>query len=131
VGVGPETDLHTATHRIGTFADERHLSRSMVAYNLFRDGLITETTWRGLSEVFDAQWRQSREARKERQRERGGPSYYIVRRHRLGAALLQFVSRNLAEGVLSPTKASRVLGVRPRNVAPLLNTANLLGGRAA
>jgi Zn-dependent peptidase ImmA (M78 family)/transcriptional regulator with XRE-family HTH domain len=131
VGVGPETDLHTATHRIGTFADERHLSRSMVAYNLFRDGLITETTWRDLSEVFDAQWRQSREARKERQRERGGPSYYIVRRHRLGAALLQFVARNLAEGVLSPTKASRVLGVRPRNVAPLLNTANLLGGRAA
>ena len=40
----------------------------------------------------------------------GGPNYYIVRRHRLGAALLNFVARNMSEGVLTPTRASKLLG---------------------
>ena len=49
-----------------------------------------------------------------------GPSYYVVRRHRLGHALLGLVSRSLSEGMITYTKAGQVLGVKPRNVAPLL-----------
>ena len=125
------TDRKVAEHRIGEFADERHLSRSMVAYSLFRAGFLTEDTWRVLRNVFQEQWRRSRDARRERSPESSGPNYYIVRRHRLGSALLQFVSRNINDGVLTPTKASKVLGVKPRSVAPLLSTAALSGGKAA
>ncbi len=119
------TDLSAVSQRIGAFAAERHVSNSMVAYSLFRAGLIADRTWRTLASQFAAQWRRSREAQRETQRDGSGPSYYIVRRHRLGNALLNFVSRSMADGILTPTKASRVLGVKPRSVAPLLSVSGL------
>jgi hypothetical protein len=65
-----------------------------------------------------------RSIRREREREsEGGPSYYVVRRHRLGPALLEFARRTLSGGVLTPTKAGKILGVKPRNVEPLLSRA--------
>jgi Zn-dependent peptidase ImmA (M78 family)/transcriptional regulator with XRE-family HTH domain len=125
--VDSATDLATATRRIGAFALERHLSNSMVAYSLFRAGFITDDSWRVLASQFRAQWRKSREAQREGQRDGEGPSYYVVRRHRLGSALLHFVSRSLAAGALTPTKAGQVLGVKPRSVAPLLSVVGLSG----
>lgn len=130
VQVDRKTDDDTAAKRIGDFARERHLSASMVAYNLFRADIITEAMWRTVSAWFLAQWRKSRDAQRERQKDSTGPDYYVVRRHRLGSALLNFVSRNMSDGALTPTKASQVLGVKPRSVAPLLNVAGL-PGRAA
>jgi Zn-dependent peptidase ImmA (M78 family)/transcriptional regulator with XRE-family HTH domain len=124
-------DLQSAAQKIGEFAEVRHLSRSMVAYNLARAGVITDDTWLALAALFRAQWRQGRDAERERQRGETGPNYYVVRRHRLGAALLQFVSRNMSEGALTPTKAGRVLGVKPRSVEPLLGPVTTSGGRAA
>jgi len=128
IGVDLKTDVETAARRIGEFAEERHLSRSMVAYSLLRAGSLNDNTWRTLSGRFLAQWRKSRDANRERQKEGSGPDYYVVRRHRLGSALLHFVSRNMSEGTLTPTKASQVLGVKARSVAPLLSTVGLSGG---
>ena len=125
--VDSATDLATATERIGAFAEERHLSNSMVAYSLLRAGLITEDSWRALASQFQAQWRKSRDAQREGQRDGDGPSYYVIRRHRLGSALLHFVSRSMAAGALTPTKAGQVLGVKPRSVAPLLAVVGLSG----
>jgi Zn-dependent peptidase ImmA (M78 family)/transcriptional regulator with XRE-family HTH domain len=130
VGVDLKTDVETAARRIGEFAEGRHLSRSMVAYSLLRAGSLTDNTWRILTGRFQAQWRQRRDAQRERQNDGTGPNYYVVRRHRLGSALLQFVSRNISDGALTPTKASQVLGVKPRSVAPLLSTVGQSGGQA-
>ena len=130
VGVDLKTEVEKAARRIGEFAEGRHLSRSMVAYSLLRAGSLTDNTWRTLMGLFQAQWRQSRDAKRERQKDSTGPNYYIVRRHRLGSALLRFVSRNMGDGALTPTKASQVLGVKPRSVAPLLSTVGLSGGQA-
>jgi Zn-dependent peptidase ImmA (M78 family) len=124
-------DIQAIAQKIGVFAQERHLSRSMVAYNLASAGLIAEEAWLALAALFRAQWRQGRDAQREKQRDGNGPNYYVVRRHRLGAALLHFVSRNMSEGALTPTKAGRVLGVKPRSVAPLLSPVKTSGGRAA
>ena len=121
-----------AIRLISDFATERHLSMSMVAYRLRNHGLITDERWRTLRGIFRARWLQSRAAQRERAREQdSGPSYYVVRRHRLGNALLKFVARNVDGGTLTTTKASKVLGVRPRNVEPLLSGGALVGGRAA
>jgi Zn-dependent peptidase ImmA (M78 family)/transcriptional regulator with XRE-family HTH domain len=130
IGVDLKTDVETAARRIGEFAEGRHLSRSMVAYSLLRAGSLTDNAWRTLTGRFLAQWRQSRDAKRERQKDSSGPNYYVVRRHRLGSALLHFVSRNMSAGALTPTKASQVLGVKPRSVAPLLSTVGLSGGQA-
>lgn len=127
-----DADQAAIAKRVSDFAEVRHLSRSMVAYRLMRAGRLGESAWTALTSQFRQQWRAGRDAQRERDRQReGGPSYYIVRRHKLGAALLRFVSRSMAEGSLSPTKAAKVLGVKPRSVAPLLSGAALAAGQAA
>ena len=121
------TDLREATRLATEFAEERLVSRSLVAYRLFRADKISKRTWRALTDTFRVQWLQSRAAQRERARGMdGGPNYYIVRRHRLGAALLSFVARNMGEGVLTPTRASKLLGVKPRSVYTLLTGAALV-----
>jgi len=131
VGVEIDTPYEKAIALISAFATERHLSRSMVAYRLYRASKISEATWRTITAFFLSQWRKSRDAKRERQRDDNGPNYYIVRRHRLGHALLKLIARNVAEGALTPTRASKVLGVKPRSVAPLLGPIEANSGKAA
>ena len=110
------------------FTTERHISRSMVAYKLFRTGNIREAKWRELDTYIRQEW-QDRQGKNKEQESKGGPSYYVVRRHRLGPALLSLVNRSVNEGTLSPTKAGKVLGVKPRNVDPLLQGHSFRGDR--
>jgi Zn-dependent peptidase ImmA (M78 family) len=108
---------------ISDFAQQYRISRSMVSYKLLRAGIITRPTWSELSTYFHEEWLayKKRQANKLRETE-GGPSYYVVRRHRVGQALLGLVRRSLDEGNITYTKAGRVLGVKPRNVEPLLSS---------
>lgn len=126
-------DRGTLARIIEQFAEERLVSRSLVAYRLFRAGTISEEAWRDLTGQFRAEWLERRASGRAQAREQSqtGPSYYVVRRHRLGPALLRFVARSMNEGVLTPTKAGKVLGVKPRNVQPLLSGGTLPSGRAA
>ena len=112
----------TVAEQIGPFAQAHRVSRAMVAYKLYRAGMIGKTTWAALDQRFKDQYLQfkQREAEKNRKAE-GGPNYYVVRRHRVGRALLGLVRRSLDEGTITYTKASRVLGVKPRSVEPLLS----------
>jgi Zn-dependent peptidase ImmA (M78 family) len=123
-------DLSKVAQSIAAFAAERHISGSMAAYRLHRADAISEETWRGLRDLFGAQWRRSRDAARAARKDGSGPNYYVVRRHRLGTALLQFASRSLAAGSLSPTKAGQVLGVKPRSVRPLLSTITIAASAA-
>lgn len=114
--------LATVAERIRDFAQTRRVSRAMVAYKLYRAGKIGRTMWVALDQRFKDEYLQlkQREAEKSRADE-GGPSYYVVRRHRVGPALLRLMRRSLDEGTITYTKAGRVLGVKPRSVEPLLS----------
>lgn len=115
------TEFEKTIERISNFASDRNVSRSMVAYKLFRVGKISYDTWNALRLEFRQQWIEHRaEQRKRAQEEEGGPSYYVVRRYRAGDALISLVSRMMASGTLTSTKAGKVLGVKPRNVYELL-----------
>jgi len=118
-----------AVEKITTFANTRNISRAMVAYKLFRVDVITETVWRKIAEHFRQQWLKSQIIEQPEGSSKSGPSYYVVRRHRLGDALLDLVRGSLGEGILTPTKAGLVLGVKPRNVDPLLHGTTMEGGR--
>lgn len=122
--------LNAAVERISDFAEQRRVSRAMVSYKLLRMGLISRPMWSDLSAHFHKEWLgfKERQANKLRAAE-GGPSYYVVRRHRVGRALLGLVRRSLDEGNITYTKAGRVLGVKPRNVEPLLYSGVMRGGR--
>jgi Zn-dependent peptidase ImmA (M78 family)/transcriptional regulator with XRE-family HTH domain len=103
------TSLDVAVGRITRFANERNISRSMVAYRLYRAGTINQDTWRqlniALSRELVAHPRSSEGASSDRE---GGPNYYVVRRHKLGRHLLELVRRTMAEGLLSPSRAGKV-----------------------
>jgi Zn-dependent peptidase ImmA (M78 family)/transcriptional regulator with XRE-family HTH domain len=119
--------------RIKVLADRWHVSHSAVAYKLHREGIITRETWAEVSAIFRRYWLSHRAAARERNREtEGGPSYFTVRRHRLGNRLIGLSRRMLAEGALTPSKAARILGVKPTNVFVLTGAAaNGSSGRAA
>lgn len=106
---------------ISDYATRWRVSRQMVAYGLRKADKISLTSWKVLEAAIRELW--ASERRREKDLARGkssGPSYYVIRRHRLGHALLQFAHHAMDAGTLSPTKAAKVLGVKPRSVYPLL-----------
>ena len=113
--------LDEVIETISTFANARTISRPMVAYKLLRAEIISNAIWRQLADHFRREWIASRVRQKEADSSDGGPSYYVVRRHRLGNTLLDIVKRSLGEGILTHSEASQILGVKPRNVDPLLS----------
>jgi Zn-dependent peptidase ImmA (M78 family) len=122
--------LASVIESISIFATRRKISRAMVAYKLLRADVITVATWREVTDRFRQEWLASRAREEEAESGRSsGPNYYVVKRHRLGNALLETVRRSLGEGSLTHTKAARVLGVKPRNVEPLLFGNPAPGGR--
>ena len=114
-------DVTGQQQRIGEFARQRNLSHTMVAYRLLRAGRIDRPAFDRLRSAFGERWRQQRDRHHAKAREsEGGPNYYVVRRHRVGQALLRFARRMVDSGALSTTKAARVLGVKPAQVGRML-----------
>jgi Zn-dependent peptidase ImmA (M78 family)/transcriptional regulator with XRE-family HTH domain len=117
---------------ISAFARDRKISRAMVAYRLLQLDLIGPSTWNELTDHFRKAWLASQERGviDADRRGGGGPNYYAVKRHRLGKALLGLVTRSLGDGLITPTKAGLLLGVKPRNVDPLVfGDRRVRGGR--
>lgn len=115
---------------ITAFANDRNISRSMVAYKIYRQQRIQQDVWRRLNTRFREEWLEGREKSRERARgQEGGANYYTVRRHRVGDALANVVQRMMRSGALTTTKAGTVLDVKAKNVQNLLNVGE--GGRAA
>ncbi|MBB5063669.1 XRE family transcriptional regulator [Granulicella mallensis] len=114
---------------IAQFATSRKISRAMVAYKLLRVDIITQVRWRELDKHYADEWNAAQAQPASKEKKEGGPSYYVVKRHRLGHAVVDLVKNSLAEGFLTYTRASQVLGVKPRNVDPLIYTAGTRGGR--
>ena len=124
-------DAISSPRRIGSFdeareraedvAKERPVSEAMVAYRLWRSGRIERDVYRQLHAFYVRRWQEEKERQRAQMREvEGGPSYYVVRRHRLGEALLSLVRRQLQAEELAHTKAAKILGVKLGNVEPLL-----------
>jgi Zn-dependent peptidase ImmA (M78 family) len=115
------TALEDSANLITGFARDRNLSSSMVAYKLYRTGMISQARWDQLSAVFRSRWLERRaEQRNTARSEEGGPNYYVVRRHRVGTALIVLVRRMMAVGALTTSKAGKVLGVKAKNVQTLV-----------
>jgi len=121
VQIRPNMSEALLEQTISEFAVLRKVSRSMVAYRLYLQQTISEAQWRSATRTFHLQWLGQRDRQRESTREAtGGPNYYVVRRHRLGSALLSTTARLLSSGALTTVKASQVLGVKPNNVQALM-----------
>jgi hypothetical protein len=92
-----------------------------VTYRYLRSGWISDQTAGELFSYFAERLRRlKQQSSASRDPDGAGPSYYTVRRHRLGRALLDVVRRGLQGDVITHTKAAKILGVSPASVAPLL-----------
>ena len=106
---------------VRTLADDWSVSEPMAAYRLNRTGHLATAIYRELVAEYAARWQRLRQPQRERSRDTAsGPSPYVIRRHKLGNALLELVRRTLRGDVLTHTKAAKLLGVRPGSVEPLL-----------
>jgi Zn-dependent peptidase ImmA (M78 family) len=119
-----QTSVADAVERIDSFAHERNISRAMVAYRLLRARVIEVAMWASLRAEFKRLWVEQRDRKRAMAREKEtGPSYYTIRRHRVGKALLDLIARMTSRGAITSTKAGKVLGVRPHNVFEMLKEA--------
>lgn len=121
-----EMALDTLAQDISDFARSRKISSHLVSYRLYRQGTISHKTWIELRDHFMEQWLEYREKQKERNtQQESGPSYFVVRRHRLGEALVRLAQRMTSAGVLTTTKAGFLLGVKPLKVHKLFEPSAL------
>lgn len=116
-----DTPLEESITQIADFARFRNVSNTMVAYMLYRAGAFSFARFQQLKKAY----RDVHLARKEADKSRsagitGGPSYFSIRKHRVGVPLIRLVDQLLHEGNLSVTKAGMVLGVGAQNVFALL-----------
>lgn len=119
-GLDP-TSAASARSFIERLAQSWSVSEPMVAFKLHRLGWIAHGVYHDLSAEYAARWAALR--RREREENRAaesGPSYYVVKRAKLGDALIDVVRRTVRENSLSHTKAAKVLGVKPSSVEPLI-----------
>ena len=125
--VGDSGGISIVSERISTFASKVKVSRTMVAYKAYRSFLINQETFSQLSNNYREEWRAERERTRAQAHEHsGGPNYYAIRRHRLDGRTLNLVHRMTAADALSTSKAARILGVKPRQVQPLLERVRSL-----
>jgi Zn-dependent peptidase ImmA (M78 family) len=119
----PKEDFSSTVNRISDFAIVRNLSSSLVAYRFYRRGLIDISTWKKLDQHFMDLRREAKSKEKDRNRKKdSGPSYFTVRRYKLGSALVNLVERLTYSGALTTTKAGMVLGVKPLKVHKLFGS---------
>jgi Zn-dependent peptidase ImmA (M78 family)/transcriptional regulator with XRE-family HTH domain len=112
--VGTSTEPGELAVRVTEFARARNVSRSMVAVGLYLNGKLSASQLRELTSTFQAEW-----AARPANRTGSGPDYWVVRRQRLGDALIELTARLMEAGALTTAKAGRVLGVKPFQVQRL------------
>jgi len=111
---------------IQQFADSRNISGAMVAYNLRIEDYIDSEMWQRIQNknADDLLIKEQKEKEKREQDKALGKSTPIdanvMKRFSLGAPLLDLARRSMAAGILKPTKASTLLGVKPRKVRSFL-----------
>ncbi len=106
---------------ISNYANARNVSRSLVAYKLYRANIFSKDIWMRVESNIQLLWQQQKLNNKLKVKPKTtGPSYYITKRHKLGNAILEFTNRAINSGNLSPAKAATILDVKPRSVYPLL-----------
>lgn len=114
-------DAPTVLRAAAQLANAWNVSEGVVTYRFLSEGRITDEVAGNLFRMFAARWRDEKKRRKEKDKEgKGGPTFYVVRRHRLGNALLGVVRRAIQEETITHTRAAKILGVSPPSVDQLL-----------
>ncbi|MBM9401030.1 ImmA/IrrE family metallo-endopeptidase [Gluconacetobacter azotocaptans] len=113
-----EADAETVIAATARIAETWNVSQAVVTYRLVSMRKISSEVAAAVFLIFAARWRDQK--KRPSKPDGGGPSYYMIRRHRLGNSLLNVVRRALQGEILTHTRAAKILGVRPTSVDLLL-----------
>lgn len=124
-GITQDSTYEDLIKAITNYANSTNVSSTMVAYKLYLENIIEQDVWIQLTETYHDLWVQNQLSRTLKNREKeGGPSYYTIKYHRVGSALIDVINRFLYSGAITTTKAGKVLGVKPTNVHKLISSAD-------
>ena len=124
LSVSEESGLAAAVRLVGDFARAHKVSGTMLAYKLHRSGTFSYEFYEEIARTFRENFLNQRSLGRNSARRTGsGPAYQVIRRHRAGHALVELVDRMLRAGVLTTTKAGKVLGVSAKNVENVLRVS--------
>lgn len=129
--ISNNTSYDETKDKINSFARDRNISSTMVAYKLLLHNNINPSTWEKLRDDFYSLWLYNKIERKKKfTSKKSGPSYLTLRNYSLGKHLISFVNQMMRGGDLSTSKASKVLGVSPTNLQKLtkFETSLTFGG---
>lgn len=124
-------ELDSLEEQLSMFADDRNVSSSMVAYKLYRNGIISFQNWTILKDRFRRHWTEERRRRRQEARasdDGSAPGYWTIRQHRIGHGLLNTTARLVGSGEISTSEASTILGVKPQQVGSLMEAAGIQVG---
>lgn len=108
---------------ISNYAFSKKISSSQIAYRLYQRGGIDKDLWIQLRDFYHKRWDDQRKKERLRHKEQvGGPNYYVLRQHKLGA-LVRLVQRFTYSGALSTTRAGMLLNVKPLKVHRLFEVS--------
>jgi Zn-dependent peptidase ImmA (M78 family) len=113
-------DVPSALRATERVSQAWNVSQALVTYRLARKQWVSAAVAGEIFRQLAERWRNERERSRDAQSDTGGPSYYVVKRSRLGEALMHVVRRGLQGDVLTHTRAAKILGVKPASVEPLL-----------
>ena len=110
---------------ISDFAEKRNISRAMVAYNLRLGNKISWTRWQELQDRFAKERIEQNTREKDRRKDQKDIPLdsNVIHRSSLGKPLISLARRSMDAGMLTPSKAGIILGVKPRRVEAILNPA--------
>ncbi|MGH8556044.1 MAG: ImmA/IrrE family metallo-endopeptidase [Methylococcales bacterium] len=115
-------ELDGAVREIDSYASSRKVSSRLVAFRLFQRHAISQEFFNSLNTHFYERWRSEKDKQKEKaQRSPGGPDYYVLKRLRVGNALVETSERLLRSRELSTTEVATVLGVRALKVGSMFS----------
>lgn len=131
IEIRDSSSIDAIAEDIFRFARPRNLSYSLVAYRLYLSNRISKDSWDQLTHRFREMWRRQRANAREKAKEddSGGPSYYVVKRQKLGNALISLVREHVESGEMTPSKAAKILGVKARSLYPLIGDVSIASGR--
>ena len=123
-------DTESIIDEITVYSEKWNVSYSQLAYRLYLRGDYAIDVWKTLSNKFRDMWLKQRVKEKKKNKESdNGPSPYVLRRYRLGDALVRTVDGFVRSGAISTTKAGLLLETKPPKIDKVLaNSFSLEGG---
>ena len=116
-------DFELIKQEVSNYAFSKKISSSQIAYRLYQRGGIDKDLWIQLRDFYHERWDDQRKKEQLKHKEQeGGPNYYVLRQHKLGA-LVRLVQRFTYSGALSTTRAGMLLNVKPLKVHRLFEVS--------